>query len=73
MRARRPFTLPRKRVERGVRIHGVQGGSVENQWVAVNGFQHAHARLSVKACVHGSCEFFGKVLLNYLLRVLILK
>jgi len=56
IRARRPFTLPRKRAAREVRIYDVQGSSEENQWVSVNGFQHAHARLSIKAYVHGSCE-----------------
>jgi hypothetical protein len=43
-----------------VRIHGVQGGPEENQWVSVNGFQRTHARLSIKAHVHRSGEFFGE-------------
>jgi len=60
IRARRPLTLPRKRAEREVGIYDVQGGSEENQWVSVKGFQHAHACLSIKACVNRSSEFFGE-------------
>ena len=48
------------RAAREVRIHCFQGDSEENQWVSVNGFQHAHARLSIKVCVHGSCEIIGE-------------
>jgi hypothetical protein len=68
-----PFTLPHKRVEREVRFHCVQDGPEENLWVSINEFQHAHASPSIKSRVRGSCEFFGNTLLNYLLRVLILK
>jgi len=47
---------------REARIYDIQGGSEENQWVSVKGFQHAHARLSIKACMHRSNDFLGKVL-----------